>query len=88
MTSWRFFGNLPLAKADDTNVVATAECMEDRVSFQPLALVSEVQALSGWLQNVDTLFSTARPQPSRQLLKTQLRAAAGISPVAAFAPIS
>jgi hypothetical protein len=32
MTSWRLFGNLPLAKADDTNVVATAECMEDRAA--------------------------------------------------------
>ena len=81
-------GNLPLGKSDDANDIPSAELLEDRVG-QALALVAEVRALwSGWLQDVESLFTALQDHSLRASWKTQLRAPLqGIFIGIAFLPI-
>jgi FAD/FMN-containing dehydrogenase/Fe-S oxidoreductase len=67
-------GDLPLGKQDDANAIPSAELLEDRVA-QALTLVGEVRALwSGWLRDVEPLFSELQDHRLRASWKTQLRA--------------
>ena len=67
-------GDLPLGKQDDASAIPSAELLEDRVA-QALTLVGEVRALwSGWLRDVEPLFSELQDHRLRASWKTQLRA--------------
>ncbi len=67
-------GNLPLGKHDDASQIPSAELLEDRVA-QALTRIREVRALwSGWLRDVDTLFSELQDHRLRASWKTQIRA--------------
>ncbi|WP_395058955.1 DUF3683 domain-containing protein [Polaromonas sp.] len=81
-------GKLPLGKSDDAGEIPSAELLEDRVG-QAVTLIAEVRALwSGWLRDVDTLFSQLQDHSLRASWKTQLRAPLQtIFSGAAFAPI-
>ncbi|MDP3653539.1 MAG: FAD/FMN-binding oxidoreductase [Rhodoferax sp.] len=67
-------GNLPLGKTDDANDIPSAELLEDRVA-QALSLVASVRTQwSGWLADVEPLFSQLQDHSLRASWKTQLRA--------------
>jgi FAD/FMN-containing dehydrogenase/Fe-S oxidoreductase len=67
-------GNLPLGKQDDASAIPSAELLEDRVA-QALTLIGEVRTLwSGWLRDVEPLFSELQDHTLRASWKTQIRA--------------
>jgi len=81
-------GNLPLGKSDETDGIAPAELLEDRVS-QALGVVRDVRDLwQGWLDRVDPLFPQLQDHTLRASWKTQIRQPLqNIFSGAAFAPI-
>jgi FAD/FMN-containing dehydrogenase len=81
-------GNLPLGKDGETNEIASAELLEERVS-QALAVVCDVRDLwQGWLHGVETLFPQLQDHSLRASWKTQIKASLQtIFTGAAFQPI-
>jgi FAD/FMN-containing dehydrogenase/Fe-S oxidoreductase len=66
-------GNLPLGRQDDAGEISATELLEDRVA-QALALVGEVRTLwSGWLRDVEPLFTQLQDHSLRASWKTQIR---------------
>ena len=67
-------GNLPLGKAEDANLIPSAELLEDRVA-QALALIGDARTLwSGWFQNVESLFPQLQDHSLRASWKNDIRA--------------
>jgi FAD/FMN-containing dehydrogenase len=81
-------GNLPLGKDGETNEIASAELLEERVS-QALAVVRDVRDLwQGWLHGVETLLPQLQDHSLRASWKTQIKASLQtIFTGAAFQPI-
>ena len=81
-------GNLPLGKDGETNEIASAELLEERVS-QALAVVRDVRDVwQGWLNGVETLFPQLQDHSLRASWKTQIKSSLQtIFTGAAFQPI-
>ena len=66
-------GHLPVGRHDDASEISAAELLEDRVA-QALALLDEVKTLwSGWLRDVEPMFSQLQDHSLRASWKTQIR---------------
>ncbi|MFZ3029158.1 DUF3683 domain-containing protein [Rhodoferax sp.] len=66
-------GQLPVGRQDDAGEISAAELLEDRVA-QALALLDEVRTLwSGWLRDVEPLFTQLQDHSLRASWKTQIR---------------